>query len=64
MEQQKISFDDYETRENEIIIFHNAVAGCFLSLATQPRNNHQETVLITSLLGLLALDDYWLDLTY
>ena len=33
-----------------------------LFLAAQPQNNYTETVLIKSLLGLLDLDSYWLDL--
>ena len=32
-------------------------------LAAQPRNNHTETVLIKSLLGLLALVSYWQAIT-
>ena len=36
----------------------------FLCPAAKPQNNHIETVLIKSLIGLLALASYWPTLTY
>ena len=34
------------------------VRGCLFIIAAQTQNNYRETVLIKSLLGLLALDSY------
>ena len=54
----------YTTLAGLELTIDTSVGGGLLVLfpAAQPRNNHTDTVLIKSLLGLLALASYWLTL--